>query len=72
MSKGVGCRIVFLECEDKYIEKYQDNGFELIARRSKDKRNIMFVDLLDTICLKCGFVNSRDEEVCKKCGLELK
>lgn len=70
LSHDIGCRLVYLECEDNSVGFYRKNGFELIPP-SKRKRNIMFIDLLDGICLKCGFVNSRDKEVCDKCGLQL-
>ena len=71
LSSDVGCRLIFLECEDNNVAFYTKNKFELIPP-SKRKRNIMFIDLLDGLCLKCGFVNSRDKEVCDKCGSKLK
>ena len=45
ISQEIGCRIVFLECEDKLVDFYKKNGYEPIPRRRKDKRNVMFIDL---------------------------
>lgn len=45
-SSEIACRFVLLECEDHNINVYERNGFSLIPKGKKDKRNYMFYDLL--------------------------
>ncbi len=46
LSAEIGCRYVLLECEDHNISVYQRNGFVLLPKGKRDKRNFMFYDLI--------------------------
>lgn len=46
IAVSVACRFVLLECDDHNIKTYKRNGFELLPKCKKDKRNYMIYDLL--------------------------
>lgn len=46
LSNEVACRYVLLECEDHNIKVYERNGFVLLPKSKKDKRNFLFYDLI--------------------------